>query len=74
MPARIRAPTMLIMRTMMWLSRKYGFPLRPGRHPDDYEITGKLGRGKYSEVYSGIDLKDNSKVVIKLLKPGKLIS
>lgn len=36
---------------------------------DNYEIFHPLGRGKYSEVYEGIDVRTNNKVVIKLLKP-----
>lgn len=38
---------------------------------DNYEIVAKIGRGKYSEVFSGIDVRDNSNVVIKVLKPVK---
>lgn len=38
---------------------------------DDYEIIKKLGRGKYSEVYEGINVTNNQKVVIKILKPVK---
>ncbi|CCE86103.1 Piso0_005753 [Millerozyma farinosa CBS 7064] len=38
---------------------------------DDYEIIKKLGRGKYSEVFLGIDLSKGDKCVIKVLKPVK---
>jgi len=38
---------------------------------DDYEIIRKLGRGKYSEVYEGINVNNDEKVVIKILKPVK---
>lgn len=38
---------------------------------DNYEITKKLGRGKYSEVFLGIELNKGEKVVIKVLKPVK---
>lgn len=38
---------------------------------DDYEIIRKLGRGKYSEVYEGINVNTDTKVVIKILKPVK---
>ncbi|CCE87210.1 Piso0_005753 [Millerozyma farinosa CBS 7064] len=38
---------------------------------DDYEIIKKLGRGKYSEVFLGIDLSKGEKCVIKVLKPVK---
>lgn len=36
-----------------------------------YEIIHKVGRGKYSEVFLGIDLDSRHKVVIKVLKPVK---
>ena len=35
---------------------------------DDYQIVRKLGRGKYSEVFEGINVTNNEKVVIKILK------
>ncbi|KAL3307815.1 hypothetical protein Ciccas_013661, partial [Cichlidogyrus casuarinus] len=38
---------------------------------DDYQITRKLGRGKYSEVFEGINVVNNQKCVIKVLKPVK---
>lgn len=41
---------------------------RPFEH---FEIIKPMGRGKYSEVYEGMDSRDDSKVVIKILKPGK---
>ncbi len=34
-----------------------------------YEVSAKIGRGRYSEVYSGIEKNANNKVVIKILKP-----
>jgi casein kinase II subunit alpha len=34
-----------------------------------YEIYHKLGRGKYSEVYEGCNLKNNDRCVVKILKP-----
>lgn len=40
----------------------------------NYEITAKLGRGKYSEVFAGVKVnvpESESKVVIKILKPVK---
>jgi casein kinase II subunit alpha len=38
---------------------------------DDYQIVRKLGRGKYSEVFEGINTVNNEKIVIKILKPVK---
>jgi len=38
---------------------------------DDYEIIKKMGRGKYSEVFEGINILNNQRVVIKVLKPGR---
>ena len=36
----------------------------------NFEITAKLGRGKYSEVFAGYNMTDGSQVVIKILKVG----
>lgn len=41
------------------------------RRPDDYEIVRKIGRGKYSEVFEGVDMTRGELVVIKVLKPVK---
>jgi casein kinase II subunit alpha len=38
---------------------------------ENYEIIKKIGRGKYSEVYEGINTAINERIVIKILKPGK---
>ncbi|CEP11104.1 hypothetical protein [Parasitella parasitica] len=38
---------------------------------DNHEIVRKVGRGKYSEVFEGIDINRDEKVVIKILKPVK---
>lgn len=38
---------------------------------DKYEIIKKIGRGKYSEVFEGIDSSTGNKIVIKILKPVK---
>ncbi|XP_052229917.1 casein kinase II subunit alpha isoform X3 [Dreissena polymorpha] len=35
---------------------------------DDYQIVRKLGRGKYSEVFEAINVTNNEKCVIKILK------
>ena len=37
----------------------------------NYEILRKIGRGKYSEVFEGINVTNNEKCVIKVLKPVK---
>ena len=41
------------------------------RDQDDYEVVRKIGRGKYSEVFAGINSFNNTKCVIKILKPVK---
>lgn len=41
------------------------------RSQDNYEIIKKIGRGKYSEVYEGINTLNNERIVIKILKPVK---
>ncbi|KAG0050124.1 Casein kinase II subunit alpha [Gryganskiella cystojenkinii] len=38
---------------------------------DNYEIIRKVGRGKYSEVFEGVDLSKREKCCIKVLKPIK---
>ena len=38
---------------------------------DDYEVVRKVGRGKYSEVFEGIQVATGTKVIIKILKPVK---
>jgi casein kinase II subunit alpha len=35
---------------------------------DDYQLMRKLGRGKYSEVFEGVNITNNEKCVIKILK------
>uniref|UniRef100_A0A674DMW6 non-specific serine/threonine protein kinase n=1 Tax=Salmo trutta TaxID=8032 RepID=A0A674DMW6_SALTR len=35
---------------------------------DDYQLVRKLGRGKYSEVFEAINITNNEKVVVKILK------
>ena len=39
--------------------------------PNNREIIRKIGRGKYSEVFEGFDVKKNIPVCIKILKPVK---
>ncbi|GAB5582324.1 casein kinase II subunit alpha' isoform X1 [Prionailurus iriomotensis] len=36
---------------------------------DDYQLVRKLGRGKYSEVFEAINITNNERVVVKILKP-----
>ena len=38
------------------------------RQQDNYQLVRKLGRGKYSEVFEGVNVTNNDKVVIKILK------
>lgn len=38
---------------------------------ENYEVIKKVGRGKYSEVFEGINTVDGRTVVIKILKPVK---
>lgn len=37
---------------------------------DDYQLVRKLGRGKYSEVFEAINITNNEKCVVKILKVG----
>lgn len=39
------------------------------RSPDRYQIVKKVGRGKYSEVFKGIDMQTGEPISIKYLKP-----
>ncbi|KAJ7901913.1 kinase-like domain-containing protein [Mycena olivaceomarginata] len=39
------------------------------KDPDRYEIVKRMGGGKYSEVFEGIDMVNNDRCVIKVLKP-----
>ena len=38
---------------------------------DHYEVIRKIGRGKYSEVFEGINVVTDEKCVVKILKPVK---
>lgn len=39
---------------------------------DDYQLVRKLGRGKYSEVFEAINITNNEKCVVKILKVSQL--
>lgn len=54
----------------IWTSNG-GINLILQRKIEDYELIKKIGIGKYSEVYEGINVKNDKKVVIKILKPVK---
>jgi len=41
------------------------------RGQDDYEVIRKIGRGKYSEVFEGVNVSNNKPCVVKILKPVK---
>ena len=36
---------------------------------EDYEVVRKVGRGKYSEVFEGVNVCNGEKCIIKILKP-----
>ncbi|KAG6525823.1 hypothetical protein ZIOFF_015794 [Zingiber officinale] len=38
---------------------------------DDYDVVQKVGRGKYSEVFEGVNVFNNKSCIIKILKPVK---
>jgi len=38
---------------------------------ENYEVVRKVGRGKYSEVFEGVNIAKNEKCIIKILKPVK---
>lgn len=56
---------------LLLLLQLFFFFLKIKRSQEDYEIVRKVGRGKYSEVFEGINIKNNEKCVIKILKPVK---
>lgn len=41
---------------------------------EDYQLVRKLGRGKYSEVFEAINITNNERVVVKILKVSVLMS
>ena len=58
-PLRIRFPVPLLLTSLFVTTQ------------DDYEVIRSLGRGKYSEVFLGVNVVTNANVVIKILKPVK---
>ena len=40
---------------------------------DDYEVETKIGRGHYSEVFEGQNILTKQRVIIKILKPIKIL-
>uniref|UniRef100_A0A7S2RD37 non-specific serine/threonine protein kinase n=1 Tax=Mucochytrium quahogii TaxID=96639 RepID=A0A7S2RD37_9STRA len=38
---------------------------------EDYEVVKKIGRGKYSEVFDGYNIRNKQRCVVKILKPVK---
>jgi casein kinase II subunit alpha len=38
---------------------------------EDYEVVRKIGRGKYSEVFEGMNVTNEERCVVKILKPVK---
>lgn len=57
---------------MKTMSPSSGFPFPLFRNPVKYEISKKLGRGKYSDVFEGYNTVDDERIVIKILKPVKI--
>lgn len=43
----------------------------PFSEQDSYELIRKIGRGKYSDVYEGVNSENDNYIVIKVLKPVK---
>ena len=41
------------------------------RLSDDYDVVRRIGKGKFSEVFEGVDILKNQKVIVKMLKPTK---
>lgn len=49
------------------------FSVCPCSNQEDYQLVRKLGRGKYSEVFEAINITNNEKVVVKILKVSRLV-
>lgn len=50
------------------------FSVCPYSNQEDYQLVRKLGRGKYSEVFEAINITNNEKVVVKILKVSSPVS
>ena len=46
----------------------YGVVFTTYSNQDNYQVVRKLGRGKYSEVFEAMNVTNNEKCVIKVLK------
>lgn len=60
----------------MYLEKKNSYSCFSGcpySNQEDYQLVRKLGRGKYSEVFEAINITNNEKVVVKILKVSRLI-
>lgn len=51
--------------------QKHCYMCTCSRSQDDYEVVRKVGRGKYSEVFEGINVSSDQRCIIKILKPVK---
>lgn len=71
MSARRCLPLILTMKISKSSLGKFKLSLTTNSSQENYEIIKKIGRGKYSEVYEGINTQNNERIVIKILKPGK---
>lgn len=52
--------------------QSHSFSFWPRSNQEDYQLVRKLGRGKYSEVFEAINITNNEKVVVKILKVSRL--
>jgi serine/threonine protein kinase len=46
-------------------------PLLRNSDQENYEVVRKIGRGKYSEVFDGVNVANGARCVVKILKPVK---
>ena len=57
---------------MVYRERPSPAPLCLFSDQEDYEVVRKVGRGKYSEVFEGINVVNNDRCIVKILKPVKM--